>query len=155
MSPRVRLIGAAVLFCGWLAWLGYAAAAKNRGPVVSRAQATAVVGETEKGAGVIAHVEAGPDGAAEPKVVVKELVTTNGPKEGTELEVANLSAAAGFSGSGDYLLLLVFDRPTGAWVVAGRQRSPGYDLGSDTRPIDPVIYPATDEVKAQATKLLK
>jgi hypothetical protein len=33
------LIVAAVLFVGWLSWLGYAALTKSRAPVVSHAQA--------------------------------------------------------------------------------------------------------------------
>ena len=41
MSRRLRLIVAATLFVGWLAYLGYAALTKNHGPVISRAQAAA------------------------------------------------------------------------------------------------------------------
>ncbi len=153
-NKRARLIAAAVLFFGWLAWLGYAAADKSRGPIVSRAQATAVVGEEKKGAAVIAHVEAGPDGKPGTHAVVKELITAEGPKEGTELDVLNLPSVEGFTGPGDYLLLLIHG-PTGEWVVAGRQRSPGYETGPDAWPVDPVIYPDSHDVRAQALKLLR
>ncbi|HJZ58020.1 MAG TPA: hypothetical protein VKE74_23970 [Gemmataceae bacterium] len=156
MNPRVRLIVAVALFLGWIGWLAYAALSKSHGPVVSRAQATATT------YAVLAEVPAGADGkpTARPRVV--EVLAGDGPPADTQLFVANLPEAKGFAGAGPYLLLLTPDPSVGrvalngqdlpAYSVVGQQRSPGYDLAGVG---SPMIYPASDDVKAQAEKLLK
>lgn len=161
MSPKARLIGAAVLFAAWLAWLGYAAVAKSRGPVVSRSQATAVVGEKTKGVAVIAEVTAGTGEKASAYVTVVEPLTKDGPAVKSQLFVGNLPDAVGYTGPGNYLLLLVPDPfvqglavngeqlPT--YALAGPQRSPGYESVFGR----PIIYPDSPDVRAQAGRLLK
>ena len=68
---RARLGVAAVLFAGWLAYLGYAAATKSRGPVVSRAQLAVA------SAAVVASVDATADGKR--TAVVVEPLTAGAP----------------------------------------------------------------------------
>jgi hypothetical protein len=143
-GPRVRLIVAAVLLAGWLGWLGYAALSKNRGPVVSRAQAAAATNP------VVAEVAAGPDGKPATTATVVEPLTGRGPVAGAEVEVANLPDAAGYDGPGAYLLLLVPRRGAESFAVAGQQRSPGYDLAGVG---PPKVYRWTDEVRAQARRV--
>jgi hypothetical protein len=153
-SKRVRLIVAATLFIGWLGYLGYAALTKNRGPVISHAQAAVATHP------VVAEVEAGPDGAPSGKARVVEALGDKGPSAETEIFVTNLPAAQGFDGPGDYLLLLVpdtrgrFGRDDGppAFAVVGQQRSPGNDLYGVGKPL---VYRWTDGVRKQFEKLPK
>jgi hypothetical protein len=157
MSRRWRLILAATLFVGWLGYLGYAALTKNRGPVISHAQAAAATHP------VVAEVEEiGPDGAPTGRAKVVEALSGDSPAQGTTLFVTNLSAAQGFDGPGQYLLLLVPDTrprfarpedPVGApFAVVGQQRSPGNDLYGVGKPL---IYRWTDGVRKQYEKLPK
>jgi hypothetical protein len=154
MSPRLRLVGAAVLFLAWIGWLSYAAVSKSRGPVVSRAQAAATTHP------VIAEVKLGADGKPAQFVSVVEALTENGPAAGTEAFVTNLPSAAGFDGPGQYLLLLAPDTTVGParadgplpYVVVGQQRSPGYEMAGVG---PPVVYPNKPDVHAQAAKLFK
>ena len=139
MSPRWRLILAALAFAGWVAYLGYAAAAKSRAPIVSHIQASAAQ------AAVVADV-AGPD---EP-VEVKEQGKLWGDGPGGKVEVANLADARGFAGPGKYLLYL--ERRHNSWLVVGQQRSPGTDLTGVGKPL---IYPWSDDVRKQEEKLRK
>jgi hypothetical protein len=145
MSRRWRLIVAAALFVGWLSYLGYAALKKDRGPVISRAQAAAA------GYAVVAVIESSEDGKPLKKVKVHELLSTKGPDAGSEIEVENLPAASdksGFTGPGEYLLLL-----TGPpYYVVGQQRSPGNDL-SGVGP--PLVYRFSENVRKQFEKLPK
>lgn len=156
MPPRVRLVLAAVLFLGWMTWLGYAALVKSRGPVISTAQAAATAFP------VVAELSAGPDGKPVAAVKVVESLKQGWPAVGTELHVVNLAEAHGFDGPGQYLLLLAAE-PGGlpaakdaggrsSVVVVGHQRSPGYDLAGTGKP---TIYPWTHDVKVQAAKLFK
>jgi len=156
MSRRWRLILAAAAFVGWLGYLGYAALTKDRGPVISRAQAAAATHP------VVAEVEAGPDGAPTGKATVVEALSGNSPAKGTALFVTNLPAAQGFDGPGEYLLLLVpdtrphFARPEGPigapFAIVGQLRSPGNDLSGVGRPF---VYRWTDSVRRQYEKLPK
>ena len=80
---KLRLAASAVLLVGWLGWLGYTALTKNRGPVVSRAQAAAAT------LAVVAEVPAGEG----PRVVeVKDVLA--GTLPGGSLTVTNLGEAA-------------------------------------------------------------
>jgi hypothetical protein len=119
-SRRVRLFIASVLFVGWLSYLGFAALTKSREPVISRAQAAAA-----KHALVATIQEEG--GKPRSTVKVLESLWGEGPAAGTETVIENLPSATtkgGYTGSGDYLLLLT-DPP---FRVVGQQRSPGNDL---------------------------
>src|SRR6478752_2150519 len=115
MSGRWRLVLTAILFIGWLSYLGYAALTKNRGPVVSHIQVAAA-----KHA-IVAEVSAGPDGKPDQHVTVVEALSKGGPAKGSKIELDNLPRASGFIGPGQYLLLLT-DPP---FLVVGQQRSPG------------------------------
>jgi hypothetical protein len=156
MNPRWRLILASAAFVAWLSYLGYAALSKNRGPVISRAQAAAA-----KHA-FVARIEA--DDAGKPKPIVKVVshLRGDGPPNGSEQFIANLPDAQGFDGAGDYLLLVVQDPivrlaradgpATQPFMVQGQQRSPGNDLSGVGKPL---IYRWTDEVRNQFEKLPK
>ena len=153
-GAKLRLIVAAALFLGWLSWLGYAAVAKNRGPVVSKVQAAAASQP------IAAELTAGSDGKPEPQVKVIESFTEGSPASGTELYVANLAEAKGFEGPGEYVLLLnpdvaarvfpVNGKDLRLYSVVGLQRSPGYELAGTG---SPTIYKLTNEVRAQVKKL--
>jgi hypothetical protein len=147
MTPRVRLIVAAAAFLGWLGWLGYAALDKNRGPVVSRAQAAAATTP------VRATVEAGPDDKPGPKATVVEALAAGGPAAGTAIEVVNLPDATGYTGPGDYLLLLTKAHGAEAFRVVGPQPSPGYE--SNAAAGKPTVYRWSEQVRAQANKLFR
>jgi hypothetical protein len=147
-----RLVVAAALFLGWISWLSYSALVKNRGPVVSRAQAAVATQP------VAAEVSSS-DGKPNPHVKVIESFTKVSPAAGTELYVINLPDAKGFDGPGLYVLLLNPD-PLGRtfpvngkdlrlYSVAGSQRSPGYELAGGS----PMIYKLTPEIRAQVKHL--
>lgn len=156
MNPRIRLVVAAVLFFGWIAWLSYAAVSKSRGPVVSRAQAAATTHP------VIAELKDGTEGQPSQFVVVVEALSANGPAAGSELFVTNLPAASGYAGPGQYLLMLApdpvvvaarTDGPTlTPYLVVGQQRSPAYEMGGVG---PPMIYANSRDVHAQAAKLFQ
>ena len=139
---RLWLILAAVAFVGWLSYLSFAALTKNRGPVISRAQAAAAK------VAIVASVEA-EGGKPLSKVKVSETLWGNGPPNGAEIEVENLPSASdksGFVGPGEYLLLLTAP----SFRVVGQQRSPGNDV-AHTGP--PLIYRWTDGVKMDFASL--
>lgn len=142
MSRRVFLVAAAAVFFGWLAWLGVAALGKNRGPVVSRAQAA---GATHP---VVAALTGDP--APDREATVTEPLTPAGPAAGATVAVGRLSEAAGYTGPGEYLLLLTKDATGDGYAVAGRQRSPGYEGGAAE---GQVVYRWTPAVRAQAKNL--
>jgi hypothetical protein len=142
MRRRWRLVLAAAAFLAWLSYLGYAALTKDRGPVVSRAQAAAA-----RFAVVAAVAEEG----GKPRAVVKvsESLWPNSPAAGTEIEIENLPSATdrgGYTGAGDYLLLLT-DPP---FRIVGQQRSPGNDL-AHTGP--PLIYRWSDSLRRQFERI--
>lgn len=137
---KLRLIAAAVLFFGWLGWLGYAALSKSRAPAVSRAQAAAAQ----------VAVVAALSGEGAPKTAtVTEPLSAGAPGVGTALEVVNLDNLAGWAGQGEYLLLL--ERQGEKYRVVGQQRSPGYDIGGTGKAH---VYRWSEDVKAQAKKLV-
>jgi hypothetical protein len=136
MSRRWRLILATAAFVGWLSYLGYAALTKDRGAVISRAQAAAAKYV------VVAQVSGGPDGKPEKQVEVSESLSKDGPAKGSKIDVENLPRASGFAGSGQYLLFL----SESPFTITGQQRSPGNDL-SGVGP--PLIYRWSDDVRKQ------
>ena len=137
---KLRLIAAALLFVGWMSWLGYAALSKSREPVVSRAQT----------AGAQVAVVATLSGDESPKsATVTEPLSAGAPGVGTPLDVVNLDNLQGYSGPGEYLLLL--EKQGDRYRVVGQQRSPGYDLAGTGKAH---IYRWSEDVKAQAKKVL-
>ena len=103
---RVRLIVAAVLFFGWLAWLGYLAATKTEPVVVSHSQIMAA------DRFVVAQVSLDSTGALNKTVqVVQDLRPVGAPLTGS-ITVRNLDQAeiaggdAHFRDHGQYLLPL-------------------------------------------------
>jgi hypothetical protein len=150
MSRRWQLLLTAVVFIGWLSYLGYAALSKNRGPVISRAQAAAAK------YAIVADVSGTPQGQADQYLTVVESLGANSLPAGTRQFVTNIADAGGFEGPGQYLLLLAEDpsllmigdegaklRPLS---IVGQQRSPGNDL---TGVGPPKIYRWTEETRKQ------
>ena len=89
------------------------------------------------------------DPAGKPQPVAEVVQSFKGGlAAGTKVEVGNLPDAEGFNGEGHYLLLLVKDRSSDVYHVAGRQRSPGYDLTGK-----PEFYPWSADVAKQAAHL--
>lgn len=172
-SGKLLLGVAAALFIGWIGWLSFTALTKSKAPTVSHAQAAAAgvpvharltTGTADKER---FHRRASPLGgemanvlkeqADKPAfiVTVAEQLTPGGPAEGTEIAVTNLPACGGYSGPGDYLLLLnreddatIDGKP--AYVLIGQQRSPGADLDGFG---PPRIYPWGDDVAKQVKRL--
>jgi hypothetical protein len=155
-GSKLRLVVAAALFVGWLAWLGYTALAKNRGPVVSHVQVEAAAHA------VVAEVKADADGKPDMVVKVTESLKPNSPAAGTELYLLNIGDAKGFDGPGEYLLLLTDnvnprDIPLNGKnlpmrALVGMQRSPGYEASG---PGGALIYRMSDGVRAQFQKLTR
>ena len=120
---RVRLLVAAVLFFGWLCWLGYLAFTKTSPVVVSRSQVMAA------NRYVVARVKIEPDTRALSKdvSVAQDLHPQGAPLTGTTIKVTNLEAAeivgggARFEDGQEYLLLLT-PLPGGAFELT---RPPG------------------------------
>lgn len=149
-GAKLRLIAAAALFLGWLAWLGYTAIAKNRGPVVSAVQVAAAAHA------VIADVRSGNDGKPAPDVNVTEPLLPNSPEAGKAIFIQNMAEVKGYEGPGEYLLLLAenprpLDMPlNGANLpmraIVGPQRSPGYETSPAA---NPVIYRNSPAIRAQ------
>ena len=151
---KLRLVAAAALFVGWLAWLGYTALAKNRGPVVSHVQVAAA------SHAVVVEVKAGADGKPAPDVKVTESLKPGSPAAGSEIYILNLADAKGFEGPGEYLLLLGESQREMPFngknlpmhSVIGMQRSPGYEPS----PVGgPLIYRMSDGVRGQLQKLTR
>ena len=143
---RIRLYIAAILFFGWLAWLGFAVSQKGTVQIVSTAATHVVVGTVTLDA----------SGRAEPKVQVKEVLRSLDadkiPGTITIGRVDKCVTPLAVNGSrdlaaGDYLFLLVKEGTT--FRVAGLPRSPGIEA---TTPERPIAYPWTDDVKAQLRK---
>jgi len=151
-GAKVRLIVAAALLVGWLAWLGYTAATKNRGPVISPVQAAATAHV------IVGEITVGPDDKPALEVKVVESLKTGSPAAGATIFVTNLSDAKGFDGPGEYLLLLsenpqprlipVNGQELPMHTLVGMQRSPGYELSGG-----PTIYRMSNEIRAQVKKL--
>ena len=175
MSKRIRLIVAAVLFVGWLGWLGATALTKSHAPIISRAQAA---GATVV---VVADLTTGEDGrvvhlirqvpqqgafplalsekADRPALVVKVLQSLkDGPAPEAQIGVANLPDCVGYAGPGRYLLLLNkdaashFEGNRDAYLLAERPRLPGTDPSAVGLP---VIYPWSDKTEADLLDQVK
>ncbi|AWM36801.1 hypothetical protein GobsT_53400 [Gemmata obscuriglobus] len=166
---RALVAVTAVLFVGWLCWLGYTALTRSHSPYISRAQAAgasvAVVAELTAGAdgrivvltrpGRVADAADLKEAADRPAVKVSVVESwKGGPEKGASIGVTNLSACSGYTGPGTYLLLLspvpdavVENLP--AYTVAGAQRSPGSDPPEAAALR---IYPWTEQTSADLRK---
>lgn len=145
-SPLLLAVSA-LLFAGWVGWLGYLALTTSRPEVLSRPQ---FLGSHLD---VIAELT-GTTEAAAATVTVKEVLwhaqeVDPVPKEDDRIEVVNLprvSAADGWTGPGLYLLPLTKDPAApGGFRVAPVLHSPGLSRGHDR----PRIYHATRPVREQ------
>lgn len=167
---RALVAVAAVLFVGWLCWLGYTALTRSQSPYISRAQAAGAT------VAVVAELTAGEDGqtvllvrrgSRSPDMIelkekadrpaVKATVVESwkgGPEKGASIGVTNLPNCAGYTGPGTYLLLLnpepdAVVEKLPAYSVAGAQRSPGND------PIESGalrVYPWNEKTSADLRK---
>ena len=173
-SPAQRgfLIITAVLLVGWLGWLSYTALTKSRAPTVSRAQAAGasvfIVAEVtaadpnresllRRSTGIGGQnltVLKGQSDKPGFLVTVKDRLSPKGAVAGDEIGVSNLPSCAGYTGPGEYLLLLNRDgeatidgKP--AYIVVGQQRSPGADLDGVG---PPMIYPWTNKTGGDLRK---
>jgi hypothetical protein len=162
-AGHLWLLVTAVLFIGWLSWLGFLALTKSSAPLVSHAQAAAAT------RAVRAKLTTGDDGRPRDDVTVVECLairTTNDQppllKElapNSQITVTNLPSCAGYSGEGEYLLLLGRDARDGpavegrpVYYVVGQQRSPGADLANIG---PPMIYRWSDETAGDLQRQVK
>lgn len=147
-KARVFLAVSAALLFGWLAWLSYTALTKSRDPIVSRAQAAVAT------TGVVAKVDADEKGAPVAKVTVVDSLGPGGPPKDAPLEVENMHLARGFTGAGEYLLLLPREphevRRGGlpVFLLVGSR-------GTGTESDPPTIYRWTPDVAAQAKRMFR
>ena len=168
-----RLALFALLFAGWMGYLGYLVYKQGSLPWMKRPTASLVLSRPQllaaesdavqgKGVDVIARLE-----SADGPVTVEEVLfpTEGAPvRAGEKITVKNLGRCAGlvqrkdgqgfeekadFTGPGLYLLPLREVR--GGWEVAPTPWSPGYP----GRPGPPRMYPDSPEVRAQYAKVPK
>ena len=173
VGRKVFLAVSAALFLGWLGWLAVTALNKSREPIVSHAQAAAAgvpvrakleMAEPDRESLLLRHTLNGQvvtplKGQADKPAFVVEVIEQlrpKGPAAGTKIGVTNLPACTGFTGPGEYLLLLNPDadatldgRP--AYTLVGQQRSPGAE--PDGAP--PVIYKWGADVGKQVQRLYR
>lgn len=148
---RARLILAACLFVGWLAWLGWAVAHKGSVAIVSRSQLTAA---THLLVAEVA-IEAG---LPQKTVTVQQVLRApEGEAPAGTLEIERLTSALVYSPeqesmvtptAGVYLIPVVKD--AGGYRVAGYPPLPG---GDPIEPDRPRIYPWSPDVQAQLRAL--
>jgi hypothetical protein len=139
-SP-IALAIAALLFGGWIAYLGVEASRKSKPVIVSRAQLLAAQYDVE------ADLDLGPDGKLPESVTVRSvLYGVDQTLPADEITIGNISQAIGYSRPGTYLLPLV-RKGKKAYEVATVPLDPGYPPGRDPPP--PRIYPLTAEVRLQ------
>lgn len=138
MGSRWRLWLAVVAFVGWLGYLGLAVVSK---PQEAHLSAAAFAAARVR---VIAELDTPP--SQNPPTIRGQRYPDAQPFEG---EVVNLSAVSGYAGPGRYLLLL--EPVWGSYRIVGPPPSPGYHhFPPDTLR----IYPWTEEIQAQAARLL-
>jgi hypothetical protein len=142
--PKARLVVAALLFVGWVSYLGYLVWRTQDLVVVSRSQA------------IMAHLvlvgDVGADQEGRPAAVVVKSVlwaraTADRQLAGKEIVVDWPNAIRGYDGPGEYLLLLndsVGDR----FHVTPLPTVPGF-AGGEAR-----IYRATDDALSQVREVL-
>ena len=144
------LATAALLFAGWMAWLGYLALTTTRPEVLSRPQFLA--SQVDIIADVDGDAEAAKDVVTVKNVAWQAREITDPPKVGAPLKIVNLPrvfSADGWTGPGEYLLPLTYDTKLKEYRLAPVLYSPGLPRSQDR----PRIYHATPPVLAQQHKL--
>jgi hypothetical protein len=136
-SPIVLAV-AALLFIGWMIFLGTQALRKSKPVVVSRAQLLASQYEVE------VDLPAPPTDGEKVKVLTVAYQSDSSPPGG-EITVTNLGHTQGYAGPGAYLLPLV--RHGDKYEIAGYPADPGYPALLEAP--KPRIYPLTEEVRRQ------
>jgi hypothetical protein len=138
-SP-IALAFFALLFAGWMVYLGTQALRKANPIVISRAQLAVSRYEVE------VDLQEIPRNKEQVKLTVRNvLYAAENPKPGTQIVVTNLDQTQGFAGSGAYLLPLV--KEGDQYQVAGYPLDPGFPA---FQPLPkPRIYPFTADVKHQ------
>jgi hypothetical protein len=144
---RLKLVAAALAFAAWLAWLAVAVANKGTVQIVSPGQLTDATHV------VVVAVTANDSGDARTAATVVRVLRApeHDPVSG-EIEIDRLDKAVTplpVNGSrrvaaGEHLVPLV-KTPFG-FRIAGLPRSPGFEGATYEQP---VVYPWTDDVKAQ------
>jgi|GEM_PF-771698 len=173
LGGKVLLAVTTLLLLAWMTWLSYTALTKSHEPVVSHAQAAAaqlaVVAELTDGkqdqesslirpGGIqgqnvtVMHAQAGKPGFV---VKITDPLSPKGPAKDTEIAVWNLPNCSGYTGPGQYLLLLKKDEGATlngkpAFYLVGQQRSPGENLEGVGAPM---IYRWGPDVQAQVKRL--
>jgi len=150
---RMRLALAAILFVGWLVYLGYLALGHTKPVVVSHAQLMV--------ASFLVKAEVALDESGKPKPEVRILESLGRNKLTTEtIKVDNLADARlpggkPLAGAGTYLLLLEPVNPGLPELADVRFRIVGAQTGSgnDTRS-RLLIYPWTPDVERQMRELV-
>lgn len=148
---RLKLILAAAALIAWLAWLALAVANKGTVQIVSPAQLAAATHL------VVATVKANDTGEVLTKVTVTRIL--RGPADDPiagEIDIERLDKAvtplpvndSRRIAAGEYVIPLM-KTPIG-YRIAGLPRSPGFEGHT---PDQPLVYPWTDDVKAQLRKL--
>lgn len=142
-SPKTTLILAALLFFGWLGWLGSLALRTAHPVVLARPQF--LISELD----VVAQVGSR-EGGKPIEVQVEEVhwpESARGTWQGKPLTITNLADCVGWQGPGLYILPLV--RSGDKFQVAPLPRSPGFEGRR------PLIYPATSETRGQLDQIAK
>jgi hypothetical protein len=145
---RVRLLAASTLLAAWIGWLGFQAWTRGRDyPVLSHSQF--LVSTLD----VIAEVRAAADGGPDPVVTLRRAHWPTGQDElaGRSITVANLPAARGYRGPGEYILPLIGGDGPQEYRVAGLPPSPGFE----TVPALYSIYPAGPKTLRQLAAIPK
>ncbi len=149
MPPRWRwwaTLLAAALWLIWILWLGYAAATKERGPILSRLQVAAATHA------VVADIDADAQGRPRTQVEVREWLFPPAPPHADRIEVPELPSAHGWTGPGPYLLLLEEPSPAPSQLpvfhLVGPQRVPGLNRAGP----EPTIYPWTESIRRQGER---
>jgi hypothetical protein len=125
-----------------MGYLGYAALAKSRSPIVSHSQAAAA------SLAIVGELQADERGKPRPHVKVVESLTANGPSTGADLFISNLGDdVRGFEGAGQYLLLLKLP----SYELVAQLRSPGTPESAGGR--RPAVYRWSEDVRKQYEKL--
>jgi hypothetical protein len=144
------LLTSAVLFAGWMGWLGYLAATKREPVVLSRPQLLtcefAVIAELADHKG--------------PVTVEEVFVLRGNPAahenipdlKGKQIEVVNLERCTGYAGPGPYILALASNLNGEAYQVVPTPPSPGFFPNRDNVLR---IYPATPDTRWQLGAILE
>jgi hypothetical protein len=143
--PKARLVVAALLFVGWVSYLGYLVWRTQDLVVVSRSQAImahlVLVGD-------VGAEQEGRPAAVAVKSVLWARATADRQLVGKEILVDWPDAIRGYDGPGEYLLLLNHSGSGDRFHVTPLPAVPGF-AGGETR-----IYRATEDALSQVREVL-